>query len=31
MERLVLPTDPWDTGQLVAIYPDAGEGWRAER
>jgi hypothetical protein len=35
MERLVLPADrpadPWDTGQLAALYPNAGEGWRAAR
>ena len=35
MERLVLPADrpadPWDTGQLAALYPNAGEGWRAGR
>lgn len=30
-ERIVLPADEWDTGQLAAIYPDAGQGWRAAR
>ena len=30
-ERIALPAEKWDTGQLAAIYPDAGKGWRAPR
>ena len=30
-ERVVSRADEWDTGQLAAIYPDAGKGWRAPR